>query len=95
MQQQEEKEIWERLTSVEQSVKSAHHRIDTQQELINSVSSLASEVKYIRVDMNEVCKDVDELKSKPNKRYELIVTTIITAIASGVVGFFISKLIGG
>ena len=33
----EQKEMWERLTAVEQSTKSAHHRLDSLDKLTESV----------------------------------------------------------
>lgn len=88
-----EKEIWERLTAVEQSTKSAHRRIDSIEELTKSVSDMVVEVKHMREDVNDVREDVDEIKQKPTKRYELIVTAIITAVCSGLMGFLISNLL--
>ena len=38
----EQKEMWERLTAVEQSTKSAHHRIDTLDKLTESVHIIAT-----------------------------------------------------
>lgn len=35
---------------------------------------------------------IGELEKKPSKRWDLLMTTIITAIASGVVGFMVSNL---
>ncbi|MBQ6164800.1 MAG: hypothetical protein IJK23_10035 [Clostridia bacterium] len=88
-----ETEIVERLTRVEQSVKSAQHQIDETKELVGGIHELASEVKYMREDLSEVKKDVGELKSKPAKRYDLIVTGIISALTSGAVGYLIAQLI--
>ena len=39
----DDKELWERLTVVEQSTKSAHHRIDTLDKLTESVHIIATE----------------------------------------------------
>ncbi len=91
----DEKELWERITATEQSLKSVHHRIDNFERLTESVYTLATEVKAMRTDLDRVCNDVDELQNKPSKRMDLIVNTVITAIASGLVGYILARFIGG
>ena len=87
-----EKEIYERLTAVEQSCKSAHHRLDGIDELTQSVRDMVVEVKYMREDLSDVRERVSDIEAKPGKRYDLIVTAIITALCSGLVGFLISYI---
>ena len=41
------KEIWERLTSGESSIKSAHHRIDDVEEKQGNLAELVSTVKVL------------------------------------------------
>ena len=86
-------EVAAALATLDQRIKSAQHQIDEQKELINSIHEFASEVRFMRIDINKMQTDIDEIKTKPNKRYELVVTTIITALTSGVVGFIISHFI--
>lgn len=85
-------EIVERITAAEQAIKSAQHQIDEMKELINSIHELASEVRYMRTDINKMQTDIDEIKAKPTKRYELVVTAIISALTSGMLGFVISNI---
>lgn len=96
----EVREIWDRLTKGEESIKSAHHRIDELKELSNSISEIAvstaqiaSETKALREDFIKVDRRIGELETKPIKNYNTIVTTIITALCSGVVGFFLNNLL--
>ena len=89
-----EKELWERITAVEQSLKSVHHRIDNIERLTESVYTLATEVKKMRTDLDRVCSDVDELQSRPLKRIELIANTIVTALTGGIVGYILGLFIG-
>ena len=72
----EQKEMWERLTAVEQSTKSAHHRIDTLDKLTESVHIIATETKAMREDVNDITERVDEIEKKPNKRYETVITAV-------------------
>ena len=88
----EQKEMWERLTAVEQSTKSAHHRLDSLDKLTESVHILAVETKAMREDVSDITSRVDEIEKKPNKRYERVVTAIITALAGGLIGYFVKML---
>ena len=94
------KEIIERLTAGEASIKSAHHRIDELQEMHKTIKDLAvataqiaTETKKLREDYNKADEEIQELKEKPTKRYETVVTTIITALCSGIVGYALSLML--
>ena len=76
--------IRERLTAVESSVKSAHHRIDNIEELTQSVKSLAVETKYLKIDV---------IAGRPSQILTVIITALITATVSGFVGFAITNLL--
>ena len=79
--------IRERLTAVESSVKSAHHRIDNIEELTQSVKSLAVETKYLKEDISEVKDKIDVIAGRPSQILTVIITALITATISGVIGF--------
>lgn len=55
-------EITERLTKLEGSTKSAHHRLDEVQEIVNAIRDMAYEVKHMREDLNTVVERMDEFK---------------------------------
>ena len=84
-----EQEIFERMTSVEQSVKSAHHRIDEVVESGKSIGEILVEMKYMRRDLNELLERVLVIEKKPGRRYDMIITAIITAVIAAAVSFFI------
>lgn len=98
--EKEIKEIWERLTAGESSIKSAHHRIDDVEEKQSNLAELVSTVKVLadreaRVedDVTVIKTDVKELKEKPIKKYDAFITAILTAIAGGVVGYLLSFIL--
>lgn len=84
-----EQEIFERMTSVEQSVKSAHHRIDEVVENGKSIGEILVEMKYMRRDLNELLERVLVIEKRPSRRYDMIITAIITAVIAAAVSFFI------
>lgn len=95
MHEQDEKEVWERITALESSYKSEHKRLDRIETIVNSVQEIVVEIKHLREDMNAVSSKVDEIENKPAKRWDLIVTGFISAITSGVVGLIVGNIIGG
>ena len=90
-----EKEIFERLTAVEQSLKSLHKRQDKSDELVKSVYEMAVEMKSIREDLNDIKNDVEEVKQKPAKRWESVIAAIIGAFAGGLGTALISFILKG
>lgn len=94
------KEIVERLSAGESSIKSAHHRIDDIEkkqddlaDLVSSVKVLADREARVEEDVSEIKTDVKELKEKPSKRYDTIITAILTAVCGGVVGYLLSMIL--
>lgn len=94
------KEIWQRLTAGEASIKSAHKRIDELKNQTKSISDLAisthdiaMEVKALREDYKKADERIEKLEEKPIKRYETVITTVITALCSGVVGYLLNSII--
>ena len=84
-----EQEIYERVTSAEQSVKSAHHRIDELADSNKKIAELLVELKYMRRDLNELMERVCAVEAKPVRRYDLIVTTVITTVVAFVVSLLV------
>ena len=98
--EKEMKDIWERLTAGESSIKSAHHRIDNLEKIADSVNSLAistnniaTETKALREDYEKADARIEKLEEKPIKRYETVITAILTAVCGGVVGYLISLVL--
>lgn len=91
----QEKEIFERLTATESSVKSLHKRVDRHEKLIEGIQDIATEIRYLREDTNVLTTKVGELESKPQKRWDALIAAIISAIVGGAGTFIITKLIGG
>lgn len=77
------------MTSVEQSVKSAHRRIDEVVENGKSIGEILVEMKYMRRDLNELLERVLVIEKRPSRRYDMIITAIITAVIAAAVSFFV------
>ena len=88
-----------RLTEVEDRAKSNTHRIDkveqrqgALEDLVGSVKVLATRQETVECDVKEIKSDVKNLTSKPAKRWNSLVDTIILAVAAAVVGFILAKI---
>lgn len=92
-------EIYATLSALEQRSKSNSHRLDAlerQTEAVNhlatSVAVMAEKVESTGEKVDGLCVDVQEIKQKPGKRWETIVTTILTVLVSAVVGYFLARI---
>ena len=87
------------ITEIDQRSKSNSKRLDTQEKKINELSDVYialtkvnDKVDTIDSNVAKIEKDVQEIKEKPAKRIDTIVTCIITAIIAGLIGFLFAKL---
>lgn len=92
-------EYLERLIEVEQREKSNTKRLDSLEpkvedihELTSSVKVLATEMKRMREDQMSMDERIKSLEDKPSKRFDSIITIIITAVISGIIAFLFTYL---
>lgn len=85
---------------------SLKHRMDDMETLAESIKELAISVNGLSVNVSLSCdrmeryedslrlqgERIGELEKKPAKRWDLVITTIITAIASGAVTYIFSGM---
>lgn len=90
-----EVEIAERLAALEQDKKATNHRLENLEKLTESVYSLAQSVKSMQEDLKNTMARVAKIEERPVKRWEGVISTIITVLISGIGGFILSKIIGG
>lgn len=87
-----------RLTAVEDRTKANQHRLDELEkrqdnldELVGTVKVLAVREENVEADVKEIKNDVKSLTSKPAKRWDDLVTQVITIIVAAVAGFILAK----
>lgn len=76
----------ERLAHIEESVKSAHKRIDGIDTLTQSVYELASSIKAMQRDITDISGRIKTIEEKPAKRWDLIVSAVITTAVGVLIG---------
>ena len=87
--------IRERLATLEQDEQSVHRRLDNLEKMVESIHNLANtcveltaELKAMRKDVNEIDDRLGTVEEQPKKRYDTIITAILTAIVGGLIGYF-------
>jgi len=92
-------DIEHRLTQVEDETKNNTHRLDEMEkrqddldELVSTVKVLAVREEAVESDVKEIKRDVKELTGKPGKRWDSLVSQIITLVVAAVVGFLLAKI---
>lgn len=79
----------EKIAHIEESVKSAHKRIDGIDTLTQSVYELASSIKAMQRDITDMSGRIRTIEEKPAKRWDLIVSTVITTIVGVAIGYLL------
>ena len=85
-------EIGQAMVRQEEQIKGLARRMDNLEKLTESVNSLALSVERLtnqqattETQITTLTGDVNELKEKPGKRWDLVITALITAaITAGV-----------
>ena len=88
-----------RLTEVEALAESNERRIEECEKRQNNLSELVGTVKALAVkeerverDVKEIKSDVKSLTNKPAKKWDDLVSQIITILVAAVVGFILAKI---
>ncbi len=94
-----EREFEHRLTEVEERSKSNKHRLDEVEnrqnnldKLATSVAVLAEREKKVEDNVEEIKNDVKSLTGKPAKRWDNLVSQIISIIVAAIIGFALAKI---
>lgn len=91
-------EIRAALARQEEQIKGLARRMDNLEKLTESVNTLAKSVERLTVQQSQtdtqittLTGEVNEIKEKPGKRWDLIITALITAAISAGVTLLIKK----
>lgn len=88
----ESREVFERLTRNEASLKSAHRRLDVVERLTQSVSDMVAEIRHMREDISLVQSEVNEIKNRPGKLFDKFTGAVIGALGTAVAAAILSFL---
>lgn len=92
-------EIKAKQAAADEQHKTIFHRLDKQDEMIESVRKLATSVERLTLKqdniqnkVNDLCADVDEIKARPGKRWDSIIEKVVLTIVGALVGAALVKL---
>ncbi|MDY3781357.1 MAG: hypothetical protein SOZ90_04160 [Candidatus Faecousia sp.] len=95
----DETEIAGRLASIEGRCKSNSHRLDTVEknqeaihQLATSVAVMATQMKATGDKLESLCDDVKGLKEEPGKKWQVVVKSVLSALAAAAIGFILGNL---
>lgn len=83
-------EIVTRVTQLEASVKELYLRMTTREIDAGKVDE---KLNNIKATLDNLVIKVGELADNPAKRWNTLITTLITGLAMGILGFLLSKLL--
>ena len=90
----DEKEIEHRLTELEQRAKSNQHRIEEHDEeikalrdIISTIKELATEVKYMRGDLNETITRLNKLENRDAGKWDKFKWLLVAGIVTIILGY--------
>ena len=93
-------ELREFEAGAREQIRTIFNRLDKQDAIIDSLRALTANVgtlaegqERIEKNVTAVRADVDELKERPMKNYDKVRWTIVTALASGIVGYVLKYLV--
>ena len=88
-----EKEISrQEFDDLKNDVKDLKKVFDKINSIAISTEKLAIEMKYMREDQTKMDSRITTIEEKPVKRYDSIVTYIITTIIGAIIGFLVSLI---
>ena len=64
------------------------------EEIRKDISQMAKSIAVMEVKLESVSKDVDEMKQTPKKRWDTVVSVIITAAITAFITYIIGKTRG-
>lgn len=85
-------ETTDRAIRNEGRIKKLESEHETLHELAKSVAVMAEQMKTMNASVNTLTGKVDELESKPGKRWEGIVGAALSAIIAAVIGFALGRI---
>ena len=87
-----EREFEHRLTQVEAKVGEIEKRQDSLDDLIGTVKVLADREKRVEDDVKEIKANVKEMAGRPAKRWENLVTQVITLVVAAIAGYILAQI---
>jgi predicted nucleic acid-binding Zn-ribbon protein len=84
-------ETTDRSTRNEGRIKKLESESAVLHQLATSVAVMAEQLKTMNTSVSTLTNEVEELKDKPGKRWESVVSTVIVGLTTALLGFLLAK----
>lgn len=85
-------ETTDRSTRNEGRIKKLENESAALHQLATSVAVMAEQLKTMNKSVSTLTNEVEELKEKPGKRWDSVVSTVIVGLATALLGFLLAKI---
>jgi uncharacterized protein YoxC len=84
-------ETTDRSTRNEGRIRKLENESAALHQLATSVAVMAEQLKTMNKSVSTLTGEVEELKEKPGKRWESVVSTVVVGLATALLGFLLAK----
>lgn len=88
------------VAAMRRDIKTAFRRMDEQTRLTDTVHQLALSIRDLankqdntQQDVARISRDVDELKGKPGKRWEILAVELLKYVALAMAGYLFARIL--
>jgi t-SNARE complex subunit (syntaxin) len=88
-----------KITEIEQRGKSNTYRIEKLEESTAALNELTTSIKVMVTKQEYIAEKVDgldtkvtEMECKPGKRWDMLVSVLISSVVAGVIGFMLAQI---
>lgn len=85
-------EVTDRAERNEGRIKKLESENTVLQQLVTSVAVMAEQLKTMNKSVTTLTSEVEELKEKPGKRWDALVSNIIWGVVGAVLAFLLAKI---
>ena len=76
------------ITGMKEQMQGLSHKIEKYEDIALSLRELKTDYRNLVTTVDEIKESVEELKSKPAKKWDIVVTAILTGIIGALVAAF-------
>lgn len=81
-----------RLLAAEERLEKMERRLDNLDKLITAVAEIRKDIEHQGEKITDLATHVNTLVERPANLWQTVITSIITAVVGGCIGYFISRL---
>lgn len=88
----ENEQILATIAELRTKLERCEARIKELEEERDSIKTMEVDISYIKADLTEIKRDLKSVTEKPAKRWEAVVTTLISVVVGGVITYALTQM---